>query len=124
MSEQLSKKKVELDSKTEQLDQKCHQLEDASKLKSGILFHIMSFAVSRRVVFLSYLFVLAEQDAELNRLRQTVEQIRQEKTKESNRADKLAEELKGRLPLIGSDAVTLFLFFALMNHCNSCRLST
>ncbi|XP_066351360.1 uncharacterized protein [Miscanthus floridulus] len=69
MSEQLSKKNVELDSKTEQLDRKCQQLEDASKLKS-------------------------EQDAELNRLRQTVEQIRQEKTKESNRANKLAEELK------------------------------
>jgi len=112
MSEQLSKKNVELDSKTEQLDRKCQQLEDASKLKSGILFQIMCFAVSHRVVFLSYLFVLAEQDAELNRLRQTVEQIRQEKTKESNRADKLAEELKGRLPLIGSDAVILFLFFS------------
>ena len=77
MSEQLSKKNVELDSKTEQLDRKCQQLEDASKLKSGILFHIMCFAVSRRVVFLFYLFfLLVEQDAELNRLRQTVEQIR------------------------------------------------
>jgi len=130
MSEQLSKKNVELDSKTEQLDRKCQQLEDASKLKSGILFHIMCFAVSGRIFFRFLSFVLAEQDAELNRLRQTVEQIRQEKTKESNRADKLAEELKGRLPLIGSDAVILFLFFffffvfALTNHCNSCRLST
>ncbi|XP_066320251.1 uncharacterized protein [Miscanthus floridulus] len=66
----LSKKNGELDSKTEQLDQKCQQLEDVSKLKS-------------------------EQDAELNQLRQTVEQIRQEKTKESERADKLAEEWKG-----------------------------
>ena len=56
MSEQLSKKNVELDSKTEQLDRKCQQLEDASKLKSGILFHIVCFAVSRRVVFfLSFL---------------------------------------------------------------------
>ncbi|XP_066311050.1 tropomyosin-like [Miscanthus floridulus] len=69
MFEQLSKKNGELDSKTEQLDRKCQQLEDISKLKS-------------------------EQDAELNQLRQTIEQIRQEKTKESERADKLSEELK------------------------------
>ncbi|XP_066361293.1 uncharacterized protein [Miscanthus floridulus] len=69
MSEQLGKKNGELDSKTEQLDRKCQQLEDVSKLKS-------------------------EQDAELNQLRQTVKQIRQEKMKESGRADKLAKELK------------------------------
>ena len=49
MSEQLSKKNGELDSKTEQLDRKCQQLEDVSKLKSGILFHIMCFAVSGRI---------------------------------------------------------------------------
>ena len=60
------------------------------------------------VFFCVLSFVLAEQDVELNRLRQTVEQIRQEKTKESDRADKLAEELKGRFPLIGSDTVILF----------------
>ena len=58
MSEQLSKKNVELDSKTEQLDRKCQQLEDASKLKSGILFHIMCFAVSGRIFFVSYLLCL------------------------------------------------------------------
>jgi len=52
--------------------------------------------------------VLAEQDAELSQLRQTVEQIRQEKAKESERADKLAKELKGRYPLIGSNVVILF----------------
>ena len=61
------------------------------------------------VYFFCFLsFVLAEQDAELNQLRQTVKQIRQEKTKESERADKLAEELKGRFPLIGSDVVVRF----------------
>ena len=52
--------------------------------------------------------VLAEQDAELSQLRQTVEQIRQEKAKESERVDKLAEELKGRYPLIESNVVGLF----------------
>jgi len=108
MSEQLSKKNGELDSKTEQLDRKCQQLDDVSKLKSSIPFDIMCFAVSGCIFFCVLSFVLAEQDAELNHLRQTVEQIRQEKTKESDRADKLAEELKGRLPLIGSDAVILF----------------
>jgi len=71
----------------------------------------MCFAVSGRIFFYVLSFVLAEQDAELNQPRQSVEQIRQEKTKESERADKLAEELKGRLPLIGSDAVILFSFF-------------
>ena len=108
MSKQLSKKNGELDSKTEQLDRKCQQLEDVSKLKSGIPFHIMCFAVSGRIFFHFLSFVLAKQDAELNQLRQTVEQIRQEKTKESERADKLAEELKGKFPLIGSDVVILF----------------
>ena len=67
----------------------------------------MCFAVSGRIFFRFLSFVLAEQDAELNQLRQTVEQIRQEKMKELERADKLAEELKGRFPLIGSDAVIL-----------------
>ncbi|XP_066373405.1 uncharacterized protein [Miscanthus floridulus] len=63
------KKNGELKSKSEQLDQKCKQLENVSKQKS-------------------------EQDVELSQLRQTIEQIRQEKAKESERADKLAEELK------------------------------
>ena len=108
MSEQLGKKNGELDSKTEQLDRKCQQLEDVSKLKSDILFHIMCFVASGRIFFHFLYFVLAEQDAELNQLRQTVEQIRQEKTKESERADKLAKELKGRFPLIRSDVVVRF----------------
>ena len=38
--------------------------------------------------------VLIEQDAELGQLRQAIEQLR-EKAKESERAEKLAEELKG-----------------------------
>ena len=45
--------------------------------------------------------VLLEQDAELGQLRQAVEQLRQEKAKESERADKLAEELKGEYFLVG-----------------------
>jgi len=71
----LSKKNKELDSKTEQLDRKCQQLEDVSKLKSGILFHIMCFVVSGCIFFHFLSFVFAEQDAELDQLRQTVEQI-------------------------------------------------
>ena len=108
MSEQLSKKNGELDSKTEQLDWKGQQLEDVSKLKSGILFHIMCFAVSGRIFFHFLSFVLAKQDAELNQLRQSVEQIQQEKTKESEQANKLAKELKGKFPLTRSDVVILF----------------
>ena len=45
--------------------------------------------------------VLVEQDAELGQLRQAVEQLRREKTKESERVDKLAEELKGEYLLVG-----------------------
>ena len=44
--------------------------------------------------------VLVEQDAELSQLRQAIEQLRQEKAKESERADKLAEELKGEYFLV------------------------
>ena len=39
--------------------------------------------------------VLVEQDAELDQLPQALEQLREEKVKESGRADKLVEELKG-----------------------------
>ena len=39
--------------------------------------------------------MLVEQDAELGQLRQTIEQLREEKAKESGRAEKLTEELKG-----------------------------
>ena len=45
--------------------------------------------------------VLVEQDAELGQLCQAIEQLRQEKAKESERVDKLAEELKGEFLLIG-----------------------
>ena len=106
MSEQLGKKNGELKSKTEQLDRKCQQFEDVSKLKSGIFSHNVLCSSWPFVFFKQLIF--AEQDAELNQLRQTVEQIRQEKTKESERADKLAEELKGRYPLMGSNVVILF----------------
>ena len=45
--------------------------------------------------------VLVEQDAELGQLRQAIEQLREEKAKESGRADKLAKELKGEYFLVG-----------------------
>ena len=43
---------------------------------------------------------LAEQDAELGQLHQAVEQLHQEKAKESERADKMTEELKGEYFLV------------------------
>jgi len=46
--------------------------------------------------------VLVEQDVELGQLRQAIKQLRQEKAKESDRADKLAEELKGEYLLVRS----------------------
>ena len=45
--------------------------------------------------------VLVEQDAELGQLRQAIEQLREEKAKESGRADKLTEELNGEYFLVG-----------------------
>ena len=45
--------------------------------------------------------MLIEQDAELGQLHQTFEQLREEKAKESGRADKLVEELKGEYFLVG-----------------------
>ena len=44
--------------------------------------------------------VLTEQDAELGQLRQVVEQLQEEKTKETGRADKLVEELNGEYFLV------------------------
>ena len=44
---------------------------------------------------------LAEQDAELGQLRQAIDQLCQEKAKEAERADKLAEDLKGEFLLVG-----------------------
>ena len=44
--------------------------------------------------------MLVEQDAELGPLRQAVEQLQEEKAKESGRADKLAEELNGEYFLV------------------------
>ena len=52
--------------------------------------------------------LLAEQDADLGQLRQTIEQIQQEKAKESERADKLAEELKGEYLLVGVTIEVVF----------------
>ena len=44
--------------------------------------------------------VLVEQDAELGQMRQAIDQLRQEKAKETERAYKLASELKGEF-LVG-----------------------
>ena len=54
--------------------------------------------------------VLVEQDAELNQLCQAVELLRQEKEKESERADKLAEELKGEYFLVGVTVEVISLY--------------
>ena len=51
---------------------------------------------------------LVEQDAELSQLRQALEQLREEKTKETERANKLAEELKGEYLLV---EITVEVFF-------------
>ena len=45
--------------------------------------------------------VLVEPDVELSQLRQALEQLREEKVKETGRASKLAEELNGEYSLVG-----------------------
>ena len=65
--------------------------------------------------------MLVEQDSELGQMRQTIDQLRQEKAKETERADKLAEELKGELLLVG---IIFIVAPCIMDHCNSRRLSS
>ena len=48
--------------------------------------------------------VLVEQDMELGQLHQALEQLREEKAKETGRADKLAEELNGEYSLVRVNA--------------------
>ena len=45
--------------------------------------------------------VIVEQDVELSQLRQALKQLREEKAKETERANKLTEELDGEYPMIG-----------------------
>ena len=52
------------------------------------------------VIVLMMTVVLVERDAELGQLRQAFEQLQEEKAKESQRADKLAEELNGEYFLV------------------------
>ena len=54
--------------------------------------------------------VLVEQETELSQLRQAIEQLRGEKAKELEQADKLAEELKGEYFLVGVTVEIVFLF--------------
>ena len=48
--------------------------------------------------------VFVEQNMELGQLRQALEQLREEKAKETGRADTLAEELNGKYSLVGVNA--------------------
>ena len=45
--------------------------------------------------------MLVEQDAELGQLCQAIEQLQEEKAKESGQAEKLVEELKGEYFVVG-----------------------
>ena len=53
--------------------------------------------------------VLVEQDVELGQLRQALEQLREEKAKETGRASKLAEELNGEYSLVRVTTEVTFL---------------
>ena len=51
--------------------------------------------------------VLVEQDAKLGQLHQALEQLQEEKAKETGRADKQAKELNGEYFLAGPEVVSL-----------------
>ena len=65
--------------------------------------------------------MLVEQDAELSQMRQTIDQLHQEKAKETERANRLAEELKGEFLLVG---IIVVVAPRITDHCNSHRLSS
>ena len=65
--------------------------------------------------------MLVEQDVELGQMRQTIDQLRQEKAKETEQADKLAEELKGELLLVD---IIFVVAPRITDQCNSRRLSS
>ena len=52
-------------------------------------------------LLLASIVVLVEQDVEIEQLRQALDQLREEKEKETGRANKLAEDLDGEYSLIG-----------------------
>ena len=65
--------------------------------------------------------MLVEQDAKLDQMHQTIDQLRQEKAKEVERATKLAVELKGEFLLVG---IIVVIAPRITDHCNSHRLSS
>ena len=52
-------------------------------------------------LLLASIVVLVEQDVEIEQLRQALDQLREEKEKETGRVNKLAEDLDGDYSLIG-----------------------
>ena len=108
MSKQLRGKSEQLASASTQLEQKSEHLRSVSEQKTGMTYRRM-FLYCLTVIVLMMIVVLVEQDAELGQLRQAVEQLREEKTKETGRADKLAEELNGEHCLVGLTAKVVFL---------------
>ena len=52
--------------------------------------------------------MLVEQNTELGQLRQALEQLREEKAKETGRPDKLAEELNDKYSLVRVNAEVVF----------------
>ena len=69
----------------------------------------MIFLCIAEVLLLLTTIVLVEQDVELGQLRQALEQLREEKAKETGHANKLAEELDGEYALVGVTAEVTFL---------------
>ena len=99
-SELLAVVSGQLKSASEQLERESEQLKSVSEQKAGSIYRRLYFHIAVKPLFLVIIVALAEQDTELGQLRQAIDQLRQEKAKEIERVDKLAEELKGEFLLV------------------------
>ena len=73
----------------------CIQTESRYGTSTNVVLYCRTATVSLTTV------VFVEQDAKLSQMRQAIDQLCQEKAKEAERANKLAEELKGEFLLVG-----------------------
>ena len=82
-SEQLAIVSGQLKSASQQLERESKQLKSVSKQKAGSIYRRLYFHIALKLLFLVIIVALAEQDTELGQLRQAIDQLHQEKAKET-----------------------------------------
>ena len=103
MKEQLQSKFEQLATASTQLKDASEQLEKLQKVSEEKKVRLIHKNASHSRIRLLLLMndVLVEQDTELGQLRQALEQLWEEKAKETGRASKLVEELNSEYSLAG-----------------------